>query len=219
MLHPATRLQWIDDSVGFGVIATENIPKGTILWALDPLDRILKPGDVVELDHAGLMPVLEKYSYINGRGERVLCWDHGRFMNHSCDPISLSPGTDFELAVRDIAAGEQITCDYSSLNLEDDMPCLCGSPSCRGVVSSRSFGDLAAEWDRKLQSAVAMASTVPQPLLQWLKDPGLLAGWAANPKSLPSAREHLYPKVPVVAANGRDPLLVGIATGPNLSVL
>ena len=41
MLHPKTRLAWISDEVGYGVLATEDIPCGTILWALDPLDRVL----------------------------------------------------------------------------------------------------------------------------------------------------------------------------------
>ncbi|MEZ4340460.1 MAG: SET domain-containing protein [Sandaracinaceae bacterium] len=115
MLHPSTRLSWISDAVGYGVRATRRIPKGTILWALDPLDRVFGPQEVQHLGE-GLWPVLETYSYVNGSGKRVLCWDHGRFMNHSCEPVSLSPGVDFELAVRDIEEGEEITCDYTSLN-------------------------------------------------------------------------------------------------------
>ena len=31
MLHPKTRLAWISDEVGYGVLATEDIPCGTIL--------------------------------------------------------------------------------------------------------------------------------------------------------------------------------------------
>ena len=40
-------------------------------------------------------------------------------------------------AVRDIAAGEQVTFDYSTTMDEDDfeLDCLCGSPNCRGRVS------------------------------------------------------------------------------------
>lgn len=192
MLHPWTRLSWISDEVGYGVLATKRIPKGTILWVLDPLDRVFGPDEVKKLG-ATLWPVLERYSYVNGRGLRVLCWDHGRFMNHSCEPVSLSPGVDFELAVRDIQVGEQVTCDYSSLNLEQDLNCLCGSDRCRGRISSSQFDELAPIWDQQLQEAVARASAVKQPLAKWVKDRHQLDAWAANPSELPSAARHRYP--------------------------
>ncbi len=40
------------------------------------------------------------------------------------------------LAIRDIAAGEEICFDYSTTLDEEDftMVCRCGSPSCRGVI-------------------------------------------------------------------------------------
>ncbi|MCA9610610.1 MAG: SET domain-containing protein [Myxococcales bacterium] len=191
MLHPSTRLSWISDAVGYGVRATRRIPKGTILWALDPLDRVFGPQEVQHLGE-GLWPVLETYSYVNGSGKRVLCWDHGRFMNHSCEPVSLSPGVDFELAVRDIEEGEEITCDYTSLNLETELDCLCGSVRCRGRVSSQEFAQLAPVWDERLRDAVAHAPKVEQPLLEWV-DAEALAAWAEEPESLPSAIRHHYP--------------------------
>ena len=180
MLHPSTRLSWISDAVGYGVRATQRIPKGTILWALDPLDRVFGPHEVQALGES-LWPVLEVYSYVNGSGKRVLCWDHGRFMNHSCEPVSLSPGVDFELAVRDIEEGEEVTCDYSSLNLEEDLNCLCGSPNCRGVISSSEFSHLAPLWDERLREAVAHAGQVEQPLLPWVQDREALSRWSSHP--------------------------------------
>jgi SET domain-containing protein len=59
--------------------------------------------------------------------------------NHSCDPnagVKIS-GASAELrAIREIAPGEEIAFDYSTTLDEGDftMPCLCGSPSCRGVI-------------------------------------------------------------------------------------
>lgn len=202
MLHPWTRLTWVSDEIGYGVIATRPIPMGTILWALDPLDRILGPAQVETLDPA-LWPVLETYSYINRNGHRILCWDHGRFMNHSCEPVSLSPGVDFELAVRDIEAGEEITCDYSSLNLEQDLDCLCGSPRCRGRISSGDFADLAPQWDEQLQRAVAQARNVTQPLLPWV-DAKALGRWSRRPASLPSALIHHHAAGDAVTAYRRS---------------
>lgn len=202
MLHPSTRLSWISDAVGYGVRATGRIPKGTILWALDPLDRVFGPQEVQGLGET-LWSVLETYSYVNGSGKRVLCWDHGRFMNHSCEPVSLSPGVDFELAVRDIEEGEEITCDYSSLNLEQDLECLCGSPRCRGRVSSREFAQLAPLWDEKLREAVVRAPAVEQPLLCWV-DGDALRSWAQSPDELPSSIRHHYPFGDAVATRPRS---------------
>lgn len=203
MLHPWTRLQWINDAVGYGVIATQFIPKGTILWVLDPLDQVFTPEQVRKLGPT-LWPHLERYSYVNGQGMRVLCWDHGRFMNHSCDPVSLSPGVDFELAVRDISAGEEITCDYSSLNLEQELECLCGSPNCRGRIARTQFARLAPLWDQQLREAVRLSQEVEQPLLQWVRDRVLLESWAAHPDQLPSASGHRYTVRDAVARSVRN---------------
>ncbi|MBX3269537.1 MAG: SET domain-containing protein [Sandaracinaceae bacterium] len=192
MIHPSTRLCWISDEVGYGVRATRRIPKGTIMWALDPLDRIFGPQEVQRLG-AGLWPALETYSYVDGTGNRVLCWDHGRFMNHSCRPTDLSPGVEYEIAVRDIEEGEEITCDYSSLNLESDLHCLCGAPHCRKVIQSHQFVQLAPLWDELLRDAVAHAAEVEQPLLPWVEQPEQLFRWAAHPEELPSSMRHYYP--------------------------
>ena len=42
MIHPHTELRFINEQMGFGVFATQFIPKGTIIWALDELDQILE---------------------------------------------------------------------------------------------------------------------------------------------------------------------------------
>ena len=57
--------------------------------------------------------------------------------NHGCDP-NLWWVSAYELAARrDIAAGQELTNDYATSTAEADfvMECLCGSPSCRGVVT------------------------------------------------------------------------------------
>ena len=38
MIHPNTELKFINNVVGYGMVATEFIPAGTITWALDKLD-------------------------------------------------------------------------------------------------------------------------------------------------------------------------------------
>jgi SET domain len=63
--------------------------------------------------------------------------------NHSCDPnAGFRDGQVALFALRDIAAGEEITWDYStSIGWPGwSLDCRCGSPACRGTV--RSWGEL-----------------------------------------------------------------------------
>lgn len=60
-----------------------------------------------------------------------------RFLNHSCEPTvkRRADGVTF-VAMRAISPGEQLTCDYSTLEVNPDwkMKCQCGSPQCRGII-------------------------------------------------------------------------------------
>src|SRR5256714_729470 len=66
-----------------------------------------------------------------------------RWINHSCDPncetIEDSRGRVFIKALRSIAPGEELFYDYClaidvprTKEIEDECPCHCGSPKCRG---------------------------------------------------------------------------------------
>lgn len=60
-----------------------------------------------------------------------------RFINHSCSPNAYmrTLGTHVEFyALRTIAAGEEITCDYGETHHEGRRPCTCGSARCRGRI-------------------------------------------------------------------------------------
>ena len=73
MIHPHSALRFISPDIGFGVVATQFIPAGTITWVLDPLDQVVTPEREALLAPA-LAQHLDTYSYQNGRGERILCW-------------------------------------------------------------------------------------------------------------------------------------------------
>ena len=67
------------------------------------------------------------------------------FLNHSCEPNVGLNGNIVFVAMRDIAAGEELTTDYAFFDDHDTrMDCQCGQPTCRGVVSGRDWrrGDL-----------------------------------------------------------------------------
>jgi SET domain-containing protein len=62
------------------------------------------------------------------------------FLNHSCEPNVGFAGNIVLVAMRDIAAGEELTTDYALFDdAEAPMPCNCGTPSCRGTISGRDW--------------------------------------------------------------------------------
>lgn len=64
------------------------------------------------------------------------------FINHSCDPNTGSGGDVYTLvAMRDIEPGEEITIDYAVVDGDPDwnMPCGCGAPSCRKVITGNDW--------------------------------------------------------------------------------
>ena len=50
MIHPDTELRFVSKEVGYGVFATNLLPKGTILFARDKLDLVLTPKQYKALD-------------------------------------------------------------------------------------------------------------------------------------------------------------------------
>jgi hypothetical protein len=189
LIHPDSELRFVSDTIGFGVFATRLIPKGTITWAGDPLDQILSPGRLDMLPET-LRREVRKYSYLNGSGNRILCWDHGRFVNHSCDAVCLSPGFNFEIAVRDIATGEELTDDYGTLNLEEPFPCLCGAADCRGEVLPDDPLRHAGEWDRRISAAFPFIDQVSQSLWDLVREKAEVKEVLAGAIPVPSVLMH-----------------------------
>ena len=171
MIHPSTKLELVDPMVGYGVFATEPIPRGTLVWVLDDLDQVVPDERRMELD-GGLRALLDKYAYRDEEGLSVLCWDDARYVNHDCECNCIGPrGGYFEIAVRDIEAGEQLTDDYRYFGLDDDFPCRCGAPSCTGMVRMSDAPLHEARWRDLLMAASQRFHLVAQPLGPWLRDP------------------------------------------------
>ena len=193
MLHPNIELRKINDEIGYGVFATKPIPLGTITWALDPLDQILDCHNTEHLEdqyNGDLM----RYTWVTANGDRILCWDFGRFMNHSCEANSYGPGGyQFEIAVRDIAADEELTCDYATLNLEKPLVCQCGSPRCRGVINPDDLKDIAPTCDILIRTACTRIHEVTQPLWRWVESQNKeIDLMLRRPDSIPSVIKHRW---------------------------
>ncbi|VVB71028.1 SET domain protein [uncultured archaeon] len=167
MMHSDTELRLISEEIGYGIFASRLIPKGTITWALDALDLVLSPEAVAEL-----MPLqtkfIERYAYIDDNGRYILCWDIGKYCNHSCHPTTVPLGAICDVAVCDIHCGEEITCDYGTLNIRKDLLCRCQRKDCRKIVRSSDLISLAGEIDRNVAELVPLMRTVSQPLLKFM---------------------------------------------------
>jgi hypothetical protein len=204
MIHPDTELRFIDREVGHGVFATRFIPRGTITWALDEFDQVLAPAQVAALAPAQRAQV-EEYAYVDARGNYVLCWDLGRYVNHACAPTSRGVGPAFEIAVRNVWPGEQLTSDYAELNITAAFRCRCGSPRCRGIVRADDLLLHWREWDAVVAAAVPWLKRVPQPLAPFV-EADVLEALRSGRDGVPS-RRHYY-------AAGRNSVPVeGLARG------
>lgn len=167
MIYPKTELRFISDEIGHGVVATEFIPAGTITWALDKLDREFTPTQFENMDPI-YQDILEFYTFRNNVGNLVLCWDNGRYVNHSFDSNCLTTAYDFEIAIRDIQVGEQLTDDYGYLNITAPFQGV-DEGTKRKVVYPDDLLNFHQDWDAKLSKVFHQVTKVEQPLKSLIK--------------------------------------------------
>jgi hypothetical protein len=168
MLHPDTELRFISDIIGYGVVAKKFIPKGTITWVQDELDQIFTPQKAQSLSPL-MRSYLETYCFTNNKGNHVLCWDNAKFINHSFNSSCMSTAYDFEIAVRDIHPGEQLTDDYGYLNIAEPFEVVDEGTE-RKIVYPDDLLRHYAEWDRQIKDNFSNIDAVPQPLLKFVPE-------------------------------------------------
>ena len=124
---------------GKGLFAKADIRAGDIVavkgghilsarqWAV--LTRELGPAEIQIADDLVIAPVTAE-----SRPGGML------YTNHSCEPNIAIQGQIVFVAMRDIAAGEELTHDWATTDDNDDtMACRCGRPSCRGTISGKDW--------------------------------------------------------------------------------
>lgn len=193
MIHPKTELKYISKEVGYGVVATERIPAGTITWALDDLDREFSPLDIQEMAPI-YQEILDTYSFRNNKGNFVLCWDNGRFVNHSFNSNCLSTAYDFEIAIRDIEVGEQLTDDYGYLNIPRPFRAS-DEGTKRKIVYPDDLLRYAKVWDKKLEKPLKKIFSVDQALMELLSEDTrkTLEEIISGKKTMESILKNYYP--------------------------
>lgn len=102
---------------GVGVYTPFPITRGTVLWDYDEgVDWRLTPEELAAFPEP-YQERLRHYCYRDESGIYVLCGDNARYMNHSFEPNCDDRG-EHTVALRDIAAFEELTCDYRDFDAE-----------------------------------------------------------------------------------------------------
>ncbi len=108
---------------GLGSFAAEEIPLGTPIWRfVIGFDQEVVPAAFETLPSEAQAHI-RWFAYVDAStGNRVLSGDHCCFMNHSASPNTGAPSGAAPpittVALRDIAAGEELTCDYRAFDAE-----------------------------------------------------------------------------------------------------
>ena len=100
---------------GIGVFAKGPIPKGTLVWKLHPqYDRRIAV-EQYERETGPVRAYLDRYCYPDRRDRDFIVFeaDDARYMNHADEPNCDVSSPEETYALRDIAPGEELTCDYN----------------------------------------------------------------------------------------------------------
>ena len=106
---------------GVGIFTTKPIRRGEIFY-------------VIPMDNVAGVPT-PRFAHV-GEGKYVNDDDVLNWINHSCDPntiLDISQNEPFLKSLRDISAGDEITCDYNQTEGGGtEVLCNCKSTKCKG---------------------------------------------------------------------------------------
>jgi uncharacterized protein len=163
---------WVDDRVavrasvieGNGLFATGDIGLGDIVLGLG--GRLVDSAELElliaaattdpEAAYVDTITVYDGAHLVLPPGTPV------HFCNHSCDPNRWHDGPFSIVVRRPVASGEELTVDYGTNSGADGfvMACRCGSPICRGTITSDDWQQpelqrrYAGHWTPALQQRI-----------------------------------------------------------------
>ena len=140
MLNPAIKVKKDSLIEGMGLVADRFIPAGEILFKFDDTNPPAHLYETVDWPPQKRIRFLAFASQI-GKDDYSFRQGDIKYINHSCDPTGWWESYGTLTARRDIRPGEEITYDYSTadITLNYRMECLCGTDSCRGIVTNRDY--------------------------------------------------------------------------------
>jgi hypothetical protein len=108
---------------GLGLFTLEPVPAGSRVWRFEPgFDHALSTAAVAALPEPARRHVTWFGFVRPADGCWILSGDHACFMNHASPPNTGLPPGDPQAAVtvalRDLAAGEELTCDYFAFDAD-----------------------------------------------------------------------------------------------------
>lgn len=104
---------------GIGLFCREAIPKGTKVWAFDPLfDLVFNERDIPALPKP-VINFMKMYAYRSREtNELIVNVDLSKHMNHADSPTLVCDEDSNYYAVEDLPAGTEMTCDYRVFAVE-----------------------------------------------------------------------------------------------------
>jgi hypothetical protein len=136
-LSPKCEVHPTPNRGGHTVVARAAIAKGELI--------VVWSGTLVSSEELNDMPpTVRRYSLQVEENQYLVSLSDCEppdYVNHCCDPNAGLSGQITLVAMREIAAGEEITYDYamSDGSPYDEFSCSCGSPHCRGHVSGEDW--------------------------------------------------------------------------------
>ena len=136
---------------GQGGFATRLIPQNERIVEYDGI-RITKEESLRRCqEHNWFIFALDESYDLDGNVD----WNPARFLNHSCAPNGEAVNEDgrvWIIALRDIAAGEEITFNYGYDLIDyEEHPCRCGTPECVGfIVAEELFEEVRKRRDQSV---------------------------------------------------------------------
>ena len=110
---------------GLGLFTVEVVPAGTPIWRFQPgFDQVFSPAAFAALP-APAQAHVRWFGFVRAEDDHwVLSGDHACFMNHALAPNTGAPGAGTRnvttVALSEIAAGEELTCDYLTFDAAAD---------------------------------------------------------------------------------------------------
>lgn len=103
---------------GVGVFLLEPVKRGELIWRFDSrVDRVYSHDDLTSLPPIAQLVLRTYATYHLQSAVWVLCGDHGRHVNHSYTPNTVSDGVAFGdgRAAVDLSTGAELTSNYTTI--------------------------------------------------------------------------------------------------------